>query len=422
MKLFKIIPKRILLELLYIFALMQLGFTLFFVFIGIFLQDVLSKMPVSQIPFLIPYIFPFSQSFGGQFVMVFTAAMIYSRMKQDRENIAFQSSGISTWRLMSPSFVLAFFMSILCFVMTDLNCSWGREGIQKTLLSSLEAIIYRTLETDKSFQISDDFFITVNRVEGKKLIGLYMTSNDFNNSYTCSAESAELSIGPAAQVIRPDEVCYLKMSSEVYHCDPKDQTLVVKLSFNNLEFQYDSNQMSTSMQRTVLVTMNELEEMQKRNPTHVSTMSLMQLNDYVDTKQAEIDSLQQELALQSTLCLQTGNFEEFKSSRWQKEYYDKIEKCKYEIHRAKIEPTRRLAFAFNCFFLTWVCAPLSLLKGDKGALMLICFRIMPLLFTFFPAFILLLNILKESHMNPLILWLPNLVLFVFGCWLIRKAL
>lgn len=422
MKFFKIIPTRIMMEMLVIFFVMQLGFTCLFVLIGIFLQDVLSKIPVSHIPLLIPYIFPFSQSLGGQFVMVFTSVMIYSRMTQARENLALQSSGISTWRLMLPSFILAFFMSILCFFMADLNCSWGKNGIQKTLLSSLETIIYRTLETDKSIQIGDDFFLSVDRVEDKKLCGLFLTSKDFSNSYTCSAESAELRIGSASQVIKPDEVCYIKMTNDVYHYDPKDTSLVVKISFNNLEIQYDSSQISTSMERTILVSMDELEELQARSSNSISAMSLFQLNDFVEEKNAEIDSLKQELALQSTLCLQTGNMEELKSPNWKTEFYDQIQECKYLIHRAKIEPTRRLTFAFNCFFLTWVCAPLSLCKGNSGALLLICLRVMPLLFLFFPAFMLLLNFVKDSNVTPLILWFPNLGLFIFGCWLVRKAL
>lgn len=422
MKILKIIPKRILLEMLAMFAVMQLGFTLFFVIIGVFLQDVLNKIPISRIPVLLPYIFPFAQSFGGQFVMVFTCAMIYSRKTQDRENIALQSSGISTWRLMFPSFVLAFFMSIVCFFMADLNLSWGRNGIQKTLISSLEAIIYRTLEDDKSIQIGDDFFITVNRVEGKKLYGLYLTSKNFDNSYTCSAESAELSIGPASQVIKPDEICYVKMTNDVYRYDPKDTKLVVKISFNNLEIQYNSSQISTPMERTVLVSMDELEKLQERNSNHVGNMSLFQLNDFVDNQKEKIDSLEQELALQSAVCLQMGNIEEFKSPKWKTEFHNNLWECNYSIRRAKIEPTRRLAFAFNCFFLTWVCAPLSLHKGEKGTLKLISFRIMPLLFVFFPASMLLLNVVKDSRITPLILWLPNLALFVFGCWLIRKAL
>lgn len=421
-KVFKIIPTRILLDMIGIFLLMQLGFTCLFVLIGIFLQDVLSKIPVSQIPFLIPYIFPFSQSFGGQFVMVFTSVMIYTRILLNRENLALQSSGISTWRLMSPSFVLAFFMSIVCFIMTDLNYSWGTDGIQKTLLSSLETIIYRTLENDKSIPIGDDFILGVNHVEGKKLYGLYLTSQDISNSYTCSAESAELRIGPAALVTAPDEICYKGMTNEVYHYDPRDTSLVVKLSFRNLEIHYNTSQISTPIERTVLVSMNELEELQARNPNHVGSMSLLQLKNYEESKKEEIDSVEQEIALQSALCLQTGNMEGFKAPRWKNEFYERLKKCNYDIRRAKIEPTRRLAFAFNCFFLTWVCTPLSLWKGQKGALMFICIWVMPLLFLFFPLFMLLLNVVKESQITPLILWLPNLILFFVGCKLIRKAM
>jgi lipopolysaccharide export LptBFGC system permease protein LptF len=168
--------------------------------------------------------------------------------------------------------------------------------------------------------------------------------------------------------------------------------------------------------------MDELEDLQERNSNHVASMSLFQLNDFVESKKDQIESLQQELALQSVICLQSGDIEKFKSPHWRTEFHDKLWDCNYSIRRAKIEPTRRLAFAFNCFFLTWVCAPLSLHKGEKGALILICLRVMPLLFVFFPASMLLLNVVKNSNMTPLFLWIPNLALFVFGCWLIRKAL
>ena len=408
--------------MLVIFLIMQVGFTCLFVFIGFFLQDFLSKIPISKIPLLIPYIFPFAQSFGGQFVMVFTSVMVYSRITQERENLALQSSGISTWCLMFPAFFLAFFMSIVSFFMSDVYCSWGMNGLQRTFFSSLESIIYSTLENKSSYTVGEDLFLSVDRVQDGKLYGLFLTSKNFTNSYTCSAKSAELRIGPASQIVRPDEVCYLKLTNEVYRYNPNDNSLVMKISFNNLEIQYESNQISTSLERTILVSMDELKKLQDRNMNHVSGMSLARLNDYVEKQNQMIDSLKLELALQASLFIQTGNFEGFKSERLKHEFYDEIKNCRKMIHRAKIEPTRRLAFAFNCFFLTLVCVPLSLHKGEEGALLLISLRVMPLLFLFFPAFMLLLNLVKDSAMTPLILWLPNIALLVFGCWLIRKAL
>lgn len=425
MKLFKIIPTRLLMQLFFIFLIMQVGFTFIFVFIGYFTNDFLSRIPIWNIPFLLPYIFPFAQSWGAQFVMVFTTAMVYCRITQARENLALQSSGISMWCMMFPSFVLAFVLSVLSFFLMDVHLSWGMNGAQKVFFTSLESIIYSTLENESSCTIIDDIFLSVDRVDDGKMYGLYLTSKTNSNSWACTAKSAELRIGPASQIVRPDEVCYMKMTNEVYHYDPKDKSLVVKISFNNFEIQYNSSQISTSLERTILFSMDELRKLQERASNRVADMSLAQLNDFVEEQQQKIDSMNMELALQSALFIQTGNMEGFKSERLKNELYKTISNCKRAIHRAKIEPTRRLAFAFNCFFLTWVCVPLSLIGRNvenQKVLVFISIRVIPLLLVFSLFYIFILNFVKHSDVSPLILWVPQILLLVLGCWLIRKAL
>ena len=407
------------------FFAMQVGFTLVFLIIGYFTNELLSKIPISNIPFLLPYIFPFAQSWGAQFVMVFTTAMVYCRITQARENLALQFSGISTWCIMFPSFVLAFLMSILSFFMMDLFLSWGLNGAERVFSSSLESIIYTTLENEGSCTIIDDIFLSADRIEDGKMYGLYLASKNNANSLACTARSAELHIGPAAQIVRPDEVCYLKLTNEVYHYNPKDKSLVVKISFNNFEIQYNSSQITTSLERTILFSMDELKKMQERTTSHAAEMSLAQLNEFVEEQQGIIDSMNLELALQSVLFIQTGNWDGFKSDQVKTEYYDKITNCRNAIRRAKIEPIRRLAFAFNCFFLTWVSVPLSLIgrtKENQKVLVFILVRVLPLLLVFSLCYILTLNLVKHSEMSPLLLWLPQFLLFVLGCWLVRKAL
>lgn len=420
MKPFKIIATRVLVELFLTFMVMQVGFTLIFVIIGIFLQDVLSKMPLTQVPMLIPYIFPFAQSFCGQLVMVFTCVMIYSRITQSHEVLALQSSGISSWRLMAPSFWLAFLMSILCFWMADLDCSWGRQGIQQVMLSSLESIIYRTLETEKCIQIEDDYFLSVSSVEGKTLHELFVTARDAGETRLFSAESAQLRIGPACRIIEPNEICHTK-SGEIYQVNPEDQTLIVKLAVFKPNFQSEVGQVSSSTQRTIVISLDELSTMTGGRGQSASGMSLVQLNAFIDSRLKFIENQKLEMALESAFTLQTGNLNGFSDGRWNA-YYEKIQTAEHQIRRAKIEPTRRLAFAFNCFFLTWVCAPFSLKRGGVGALMLICVTIVPLLLFYYPFTILMIQVVKETSVSPLILWLPNLTLFVFGIWLVRKAL
>lgn len=425
MKIFKIIPTRLLIQLFIIFFAMQIGFTCVFVIIGYFTNEILGKVPISKIPFLIPYILPFAQAWGGQFVMVFTTALVYFRIKQSNEKLALQFSGISMWCLMLPSFVLAFLMSILSFLMMDVHLSWGMDGAKRVTSTSLESIIYSTLENEGSCTISDDFFLSADRVDDGKMYGIYVTIQNKNNSFTCTAKSAELHIGPAAQIVRPDEICYLKLTNDVYRYDPQDRSLVAKISFNNCELQYNSSQITTSLDRTILISIDELWKLNEPSKARAADMSLAQLNNYVDEQQQMIDSLDLELALQSALFIQTGNWRGFQSERLKEEFYDKINTCKQAIHRAKIEPTRRLAFAFNCFFLTLVSVPISLIGKsveDQKVLYFILQRIMPLLLVFSLFYIFILNFVKHSEMSPLLLWLPQIVLLILGCWLIRKAL
>lgn len=426
MKIFKIIPTRLLIQLFVIFFAMQIGFTCLFVIIGYFTNEFLSKVPISRIPFLVPYILPFAQAWGGQFVMIFTTALVYFRVKQSEEKLALQFSGISMWCLMLPSFILAFLMSIFSFLMMDVHLSWGMDGAKRVVSASLESIIYSTLENEGSFSINDDFFLSADRVDNGKMYGIYITVKNNDTPITCTAKSAELHVGPASQVTQPDEVCYLGLTNEVYHYNPLDKSLVGKISFKNCELQCNTNQLSTSLERTIMFSVDELwGKLNQPSKPRTSDMSLARLNDYVEEQNTKIDSLNMELALQSVMFIQSGNFGGFKSEYLKKEYYDKIKDCKWEIHRAKVEPTRRLAFAFNCFFLTLVSVPISLIgKADENQKMLyfIRDRILSVLFVFSLFYILILNIVKHHEVSPLFLWLPQLILFVIGFWFVRKAL
>lgn len=426
MKMFKIIPSRLLIRMFFIFLGMQVGFTCLFVVIGYFTNDFLSRVPVSRIPLMVPYILPFAQAWGGQFVMVFTTAMVYFTVRQSEEKQALHLSGISMWTLMFPSFLLAFLMSIVSFFMMDVHLSWGMDGAKRVVSSSLESIIYSTLENEGCFSINDDFFLSADRIEDGKMYGIYISVKKGGTPITCTAKSAELHVGPACQITSPDEVCYRGLTNEVFRCTPLDKSLVGKISFKNCEFQCNTKQFTAAVERTIVFSVDELwGKLNKPSRPHTGSMSLDRLNDYVDEQNRIIDSLNLELALESVMLIQSGDWEGFKSEKLKKEYYDKIKDCKKEIRRSKMEPTRRLAFALNCLFLTLVSVPITLLgEADEEEKMLNCIgkRILPVLLVFSAFYSIMLEVVKGQALNPLFLWLPQLTLLIAGCLLIRKAL
>lgn len=418
MRFFKIIPSKILLELFLIFLVMQVGFTILFVIVGIFMQDIINKIPVSQIPALIPYVFPFSQTFCAQFVMLFTSMMIYSRITSSREILALQTSGISSWRVMFPSFILAFFMSIFSFWMTDVNLSWGYNGIQKIFISSAETIVYRTLKKEKSLSIGNDYFLTVTDVDGKKLLEPFATTKNTDESCFFSAKSAQIQIGPAGKIIHPHDICYSK-TLETYRVTNPDE-VIIKLSMEAPDFQYGRHQLSSAMEQSLVLSLEDL-RMSNGISSRPATMSLTQLDAYVERHLNRIEEIHQEIAFQTARTFLSSRSADFSDGSWNG-YSEEIENCHRQIRRAKLEPTRRLAFAFNCFFLTWVFAPFSLKKGNLGALMLCCIVLIPLLLIYFPMTMFLINVVKNQGASPLIMWLPNLCLFVIGIFFVRKAL
>ncbi len=418
MHFFKIIPTKILVELFVTFFIMQIGFTILFVVVGIFMQDIANKIPLSQIPRLIPYVFPFSQTFCAQFVMLFTSMMIYSRITSSREILALQTSGISSWRIMFPSFLLAFGMSIFSFWMTDVNMSWGGQGIQKILISSAESIVYKTLKNEKCLAIGENYVLTVTDVDGKKLIEPFATSKKTDETCLFSAKSAQIEIGAAAKLIREDEICYTK-TLDVYHVTNPNE-IIIKLTMESPDFQYAQHQMSSAMARSLVLSLKDL-QMQDSISSRPATMSLAQLDAFVERNQARIQELNQEIAFQTACTFFSRKSVDLANESWN-QYYNEIEYCNNQIRRAKLEPTRRLAFAFDSFFLTWVFAPFSLKKGNLGALMLCCIVLLPLVLIYFPVTMLLINVVKDHGLSPLVMWVPNLCMFIIGIFFVRQAL
>lgn len=422
MKLFKIIPTWIFWEMFWIFVVLQIGFLLFFIIIGICLQEGLGHLSPSQILTLIPYIYPFAQTFCGQFVMVFTCARIYSRLKYSNEIIALQSSGISAWRVMAPAFTLSLFMSFLSFWMADVKCSWGKQGLQKTILASLESVVCGTLESQKCIPLGKEYILGVSAVEDKKILyDMYVTSVNTEKSRVIYSEKAEFEMGPAAEIISPDEKCYTQ-SLEYYPYSPTDRAHVVKLKVVKPECKLENEQFSIGDETIIVISLDEILSMTTAPSSRPSDMSLKELDEYVGEQNAEIQNQKLLMAFQSVRNMESGFWWDYASPNWDLFYGQNIRECEKRIRRAKIEPTRRLAFALNCFCLTWICAPFSLKRGGSGTLMLICTTIMPILLTYYPITMLCLQLVKENSCSPLILLFPNVLAFIIGIFVIRKAL
>src|SRR6185436_12313587 len=101
-----------------------------------------------------------------------------------------------------PAIILAFLLSLVTVWVNDLAVSWGREGMTRVVLESVEEIAYSRLQQQRSYS-SKQFSINVKDVEGKRLIRPTITldSDDGDGSTTITCDEAIMRSDLEAQTL-----------------------------------------------------------------------------------------------------------------------------------------------------------------------------------------------------------------------------
>ncbi len=123
--------------------------------------------------------------------------MVFGRMSGDNEIVAAKSLGISPMVLIAPVLATAFLISLVTVWVNDFSVSWGVPGKQRTVIKSIEEIVYSMLRTRGSYK-DDRFSIAVLRVEGQRLILPRLTffASGGKGQVTVTAREAQLRYDP----------------------------------------------------------------------------------------------------------------------------------------------------------------------------------------------------------------------------------
>ena len=195
----KIVTRYVLGELLLVFGLTLAAMTVFMILLGVALEAAKQGLGPEPILRLVPYVMPNALRFAVPAAILFAACAVYGRMAAANEIIAVKTMGVSPMAIFWPGFTLAFAVSLAAVWLNDLAASWGREGIQRVVLESVEQIVYGTLRTHRSYRASDRLAITVRRVDGRRLIQPTITTQDAEGrTTTITASEAELRGRPEA--------------------------------------------------------------------------------------------------------------------------------------------------------------------------------------------------------------------------------
>jgi lipopolysaccharide export system permease protein len=158
------LTRYVVLEILKIFVVSLIALTLLFLLIGVgrdLMRRGLGPVAVLQ---LLPFVLPISLKFAFPATALFSVCCVYGRMASDGEVATVKASGVSPLKLLQPALVFAALLSPFAVFVSDLAVSWGRPGVNRVVLMSIEDIAYRVLKSDHSYTSDHGFSIHVRDV------------------------------------------------------------------------------------------------------------------------------------------------------------------------------------------------------------------------------------------------------------------
>lgn len=390
----RILTRYVLLDLMQVFVATLTGMTAL-VFIALIGKEAVDRgLGPGPLLRLMPYILPQAMQFAVPGAMLLATTNVFGRLAACNEVVAIKSMGISPWKIVWPTFALAGAVSLGAVLLNDIAVSWGRMGVERVFVDSLEEVVYGQLRVNRSFT-NDRLKITVRRVEGRRLIQPIVTvhSRGGRPPENISAEWAEL------------------------ESHPDRRELVVR--FHNWALDgavraADPGTYEHAMSLDDLVGAGE----RKRSP---SNYALAEIGPAVRRQRTQVREAQDDMTARAAYAMLTGEFEQLAESSWQP-LQAELGAATYTMHRLHTEPYRRWANGFSCLAFVMVGAPVAVLmrKGEFLASFFACFA--PILVFYYPLLMVSVDKAKGGALPPPAVWLGNIACGLAGLWLMRRVL
>jgi lipopolysaccharide export system permease protein len=337
------------------------------------------------VPGLLPFTIPAT--------LLLTTCVVYGRMSGDQEITATKAAGVSVMALLWPALILAAFLSLATFILTDQFIPWSRVNIQRIVTEAMEEIFLDILRTKQQLNDVDrGISITVMGVDGKKLIQpTFQYESKGGNRVTIQAREATIRFDV------PKKIAWLNL----YQADiATSGKVAVKIERDTRPFP---------------LPMTAEEE----RPRNITIDSIRREMSELNNKRNERD--QTVLAL-SAFALSQGNYFQLNDPRL-RDHGIVTDGLLVRYKKLETEVHTRLALACSCFFFVLVGSPFSILQGKRQFLtnFFLCF--VPILLVYYPVVLLTQNLAKNDDLDPAWgMWIGNGILLVVGLWIFRKVL
>lgn len=390
------LTRYILIEILKIFVVALIALTMMILLIAIgreLLRRGLGPLAVIQ---LLPYVLPISLQFAFPATALFSVCCVYGRMAADGEVATVKASGVSPLKLLQPAIVFAALLSPAAVWISDLAVSWGRPGVNRVVLMSIEDIAYRVLRAQHSYTSDHGFSIHVREVTGRRMIAPTVTVHRGGKGGTIklSADEGQMTLDPETQTLMLTVVNSRWESKQISGTVPGKETFEIPLSGAMAE-----------------------KEIQFRSP---SELPLRLIRSERIRQDSRTHAAVGEMAAHTGFSLLTSRTEEIAGPAG-KGIEHQLKSSRKRSNRLHTEPWRRWAEGFSCFFFVLVGAPLAMIAktSDYWTTFGLCF--LPTLVIYYPLFIFGLEQAKDGLVPPYGVWLGNGILCMIGLILVARV-
>ena len=290
---------------------------------------------------------------------------------------------------------MAIAVSIACVWLNDVAVSWGRDGVRGVVVRSLEEIIYSRLQQQRSYS-TKQLAINVKGVEGRRLIRPTMSfqPNNSSPSVTLSAMEAELKTDADAGSLTA--IC-------------RNGTVRV----GDVEVAFPD-----TIERVIPLDAINGKGLREKSPSEIG------MADFAAARQETlgmIQRLEQKAAGRQATALLTGQLDLTSPAHAAGER-NAVTSLWGRIHRIDMEPWRRWANGFSCLAFVLVGAPMAIRMRNADFLTSFFLCFLPILLVYYPVFMAGVSQAKAGDLPPIAVWGGNLLITLWGLWLLRGVI
>ncbi|MFK7737737.1 MAG: LptF/LptG family permease [Pirellulaceae bacterium] len=381
-------------EITKLFLVALVAFTTLIILTEVARQLVSQGLGPSAILELLPYVLPISLQFALPATILFAVCSVYGRIAAENEVLAVMASGVKPIRIISPILIACFLLSLIAVWINDVAISWGKPGINRVIMHSIEQVVYGYLDTQGSYTSEHGLSIHVHEVRGRDLISPTITTTSANSNVpiTITARSAKLHVDPARNKLRIELVDSMIDSGTAQIFKPDIWVHEIGLS--------DATKKGTST-------------------GHPSEVPIRRINLVKKQERQKIEIAQELIAARVATGLGIGKYDWLDSAPVHTSI-GVMGESEYRVRRLDIEPWRRWAQGLSCFCFVWAAIPFAIWmrSADHWTSFGACF--MPILLLYYPIFAVGLGNAKDGSWPPFSVWLGNVVLMATGAWWLRR--